>query len=66
MLEYRFSAADDDLDDFEEGTQLNVDDDMGDYEVEEEELIVTEIPVGSTPSGAGAESAAPYRRRKSR
>ena len=39
MVEYRFTAEDDDLDDFEEGAQLNVDDDMGDYEMEEEELI---------------------------
>ncbi len=31
MLEYRLSVEDDELDDFEEGAAINVDDDMGDY-----------------------------------
>ena len=37
MLEYRLSVEDDELDDFEEGATINVDDDMGDYGMDEEE-----------------------------
>ena len=45
MLEYRFSVDDDELDDFEETTPINVDDDMGDYgEEEEDELVVVVTP----------------------
>src|ERR1700692_3163515 len=62
MQEYRFLAKDDELDDFEEESSIDVDDDMGDYgmdEDDEEELIVTSVtsgilvpvvPVGPAPS----------------
>ena len=49
MDEYRFSAEDDELDDFEEEANINMDDDMGDYgmdEDEEDELIVTTVTSG--------------------
>ncbi len=62
MLEYRLSVDDDELDDLEEGTTLNVDDDMGDYGVdeEEEELTIAVIePVGPMIGGPGAASEAP-------
>ena len=36
MREYRFSVEDDDLDDFEEGSNINVDDDMGDYQLDDD------------------------------
>src|SRR3954451_9594540 len=37
MIEYRLSAVDDELDDYEEGAEINVDDDMGDYGIDEED-----------------------------
>ena len=37
MREYRLSVEEDELDDFEEGAHINVDDDMGDYGMDEEE-----------------------------
>ena len=42
MFEYRLSVEDEELDDFDEGATINVDDDMGDYgmEEEEDELVV--------------------------
>src|ERR1700681_3354143 len=47
MIEYRLSPGDDELDDFDEGAELSLDDDMGDYGLDDddEELAVT----GFTP-----------------
>src|SRR5690242_8349776 len=47
MVEYRLSVEDDDIDDLEEGSQINVDDDLGDYGMDddEEELTVTAVVV---------------------
>ena len=42
MIEYRLSPEDDELDDFDEGAELSLDDDMGDYGLDDddEELAV--------------------------
>ena len=56
MFEYRFSVEDEELDDFDEGAHINVDDDMGDYgmEEDEDELVVgVIIPVPAAPAPAG-------------
>ena len=37
MIRYRLSVEDDELDDYEEGSHINVDDDMGDYGVDDED-----------------------------
>ena len=62
MLEYRFSPEDDE-EDFEEGAHINVDDDMGDYGMdddEEEELaVVTGVVVVPTTPAPEAEPAKP-------
>ena len=42
MIEYRLSPEDDELDDFDEGAELSLDDDLGDYGLDDddEELAV--------------------------
>jgi hypothetical protein len=37
MNEYRLSVDDDELDDYEEGAEMSVDDEMGDYGIDEED-----------------------------
>ena len=48
MLEYRLSADDDDIDDYDEEANINVEDNLGDYGMDdddevEEVIIVTEV-----------------------
>jgi hypothetical protein len=60
MIEYRLSPEDDELDDFEEGAELSLDDDMGDYGLEEddEELAVPAFtPRPSVPAAIVVETA---------
>ena len=53
MFGYRLSVEDDDIDDLEAGSHINVDDDLGDYGLddEEEELVVTAVVVPVVMSG---------------
>ena len=37
MIEYRLSPEDDELDDFDEGAELSLDDDMGDYGIDDDD-----------------------------
>ena len=37
MLEYRLSVDEDEIDDYDEETNLNVDDDLGDYGMDDED-----------------------------
>src|SRR6266576_586508 len=37
MIEYRLSPEDDELDDFDEGAELSLDDDMGDYSLDDDD-----------------------------
>ena len=62
MLEYRLSADDDDIDDYDEEANINVEDNLGDYGIDdddevEEVIIVTEtisVPVApASAPGAG-------------
>src|ERR1700733_11458186 len=71
MVEYRL-AEEDDMDDFEEGAPINVDDDIGEYGMDDEEEELTAV-VGPAPAApepvmvmgvaeAIAEEAAPARK----
>nr|MDP9115197.1 hypothetical protein [Acidobacteriota bacterium] len=60
MIEYRLSPEDDELDDFDEGAELSLDDDMGDYGLDDddEELAVPgSIARPPAPIGAAVETA---------
>ena len=60
MIEYRLSPEDDELDDFEEGAELSLDDDMGDYGLEDddEELAVPAfVPRPPAPAAVIVETA---------
>ena len=46
MLRYRLSVEDDELDDYEEGTPINVDDDMGEYGIDDDD---EDVPAASIP-----------------
>src|SRR5215813_2693677 len=59
MIEYRLSVEDDELDDFDEGGNINVDDDMGDYGMDEEEEELTVATVTPVAVVIPAESGAP-------
>jgi hypothetical protein len=54
MNEYRLSVDDDELDDYEEGAEMSVDEDMGDYGVDEEDEDDLPVPgvVGVVPPAA--------------
>ena len=52
-MQYRLSVKDDELDDYEEGTHINVDDDLGDYGMDDDEeedapAVVVGVPVTVT------------------
>ena len=45
-MRFRLAVKDDELDDYEEGTHINVDDDLGDYGVDDDEEEETpSIPI---------------------
>src|SRR5215831_650745 len=57
MLEYRCKELDDELDDFDEPSGVNLDDDLGEYDMDDDEgvaeIIVTETvitPIASEPA----------------
>lgn len=54
MNEYRLSVDDDELDDYEEGAEMSVDEDMGDYGIDEEDEEDLPVPVvgGVVPPAA--------------
>ena len=59
MIEYRLSPEDDELDDFDEGAELSLDDDMGDYGLDDddEELAVPGfVPRPPAPAGVLVET----------
>ena len=49
MIEYRLSPEDDELDDFDEGAELSLDDDMGDYGPRRGQIIGKETGAGRVP-----------------
>src|SRR6185503_3175120 len=60
MIEYRLSPEDDELDDFDEGAELSLDDDMGDYGLDDddEELAVPGfVPRPPAPAAVLVETA---------
>jgi hypothetical protein len=60
MIEYRLSPENDDLDDLDEGAELSLDDDMGDYgaDDDDEELAVPGFTGrASSPGAMGVETA---------
>ena len=54
MNEYRLSVDDDELDDYEEGAEMSVDDEMGEYGIDEEDDDELPVPavVGIIPPPA--------------
>ena len=59
MKGYRLSPADDEMDDYDEAANINVDDDIGDYgDDEEEETIVITETVLDPGNGTGSHRSA--------
>src|ERR1700674_1246937 len=54
MNEYRLSVDDDELDDYEEGAEMSVDDELGEYGIDEEDEDDLPVPavVGIIPPAA--------------
>jgi hypothetical protein len=53
MIEYRLSPEDDELDDLDEGAELSLDDDLGDYGLDDDdEELAVPVFIPRAPSPA--------------
>ena len=60
MLEYRCAELDDEMDEFDEPAGVNLDDDLGEYEMDDDdvvtEIVVTEVVMTPEPTPPPAPS----------